>query len=84
MSSDDAVVRGTVVAKIHRMLDTIEARNAEIDRLRAEVERLRAEREAIEAIHQPMGKPAACCTCWKSWPCRTHLLLHPEDERRER
>jgi hypothetical protein len=43
-----------------------------------EIERLRAERDAIDALHQPIGKPAGCCSCWKSWPCKTHRLLHPE------
>ena len=59
-----------------------EASRLIISDLRAEVERLRAEHDAIDALHQPIGKPAACCTCWKAWPCRTHLLLHPEEVRR--
>jgi len=43
-----------------------------------EIERLRAAFTAIDALHQPIGKPVGCCSCWKSWPCKTHRLLHPE------
>jgi len=38
--------------------------------------------DAINALHHPVpsGKGDEVCTaCASFWPCRTHLLLHPEE-----
>lgn len=55
----------------------------EVLRRQAQIDKLQAERDAIDALHQPIGKPAGCGACWKRWPCQTHVLLHPEEARRE-
>ena len=46
-----------------------------------EIERLRAERDAIDALHQPIIV-GACRQCNCTWPCQTHVLLHPKEARR--
>lgn len=64
-------------------------RNA-INDAKAEIERLRAERDAVEALHQRkliVYRPnddhdVICNECDKPWPCRTYVLLHPEESRR--
>jgi hypothetical protein len=54
-----------------------------------EIERLRAVLNAIDALHQPITDhdegfmPITVCRCCvDSWPCRTHLWLHPNEARR--
>ena len=55
-----------------------------------EIKRLRAERDDVEALHQRkliVYRPnddhdVICNECDKPWPCRTHVLLHPEESRR--
>jgi hypothetical protein len=47
-----------------------------------EIERLLAERDAIDALHQPEAQfdREWCCVCFtEPWPCKTHVLLHPEE-----
>ena len=73
--TDDGPFITADVDLLSEAADAIEARDTEIGWLRAEC-------DAIDALHQPIGKPAACCTCWKAWPCRTHLLLHPKEARK--
>jgi len=55
--------------------DAIEARDAEIERLRAVL-------NAIDALHQPYplgdGRTSEDCDeCGDRWPCPTARLLHP-------
>lgn len=58
-----------------------------VRQLAIEVQRLRAEREAIDALHQPVTSgedDEVCDECVFFWPCRTHVLLHPEEASHER
>lgn len=43
------------------------------------IARLTGLAEAIDALHQPMIL-GACQECNHLWPCRTHVLLHPEEK----
>lgn len=47
-----------------------------------EIERLRAALDAIDARHVPDDLKWWCCEDGNDWPCRTHLLLHPEEASR--
>ena len=66
------------IAVIHLAADgTVTLHPVEVDQ-RCDDEQAAADiLDAIDALHQPIGKPAGCCSCWKSWPCPTAHLLHP-------
>ncbi len=58
----------------------------EVLRRQAQIDKLQAERDAVDALHQPEHSISGtyCCLCIELWPCETHVLLHPEEARRER
>lgn len=72
--------------------DAIEARDAEIERLRAEVSMLRAAMAALDAFHRPIydddidsltSGDRFCAVDDEAWPCSTHRLLHPAEASRD-
>lgn len=55
---------------------TDEYHAATLDALEAANSRL----AAIDAFHMPsIGMAQTCCYCISSWPCTTHLILHPKE-----
>ena len=89
--TDDIVTR--LRSEMHYRPDSavIAAAADLIEAQQAEIERLRAERDAVEALHQRkviVHRPnddhdVICNECDKPWPCRTYVLLHPEESRHE-
>jgi hypothetical protein len=71
--SDDIVTRLRCAA--------IDLSQAMLDQAAAdEIVRLRAVLDAIDAQHTSFTEDGGqfCHVCVGAWPCRTHLLIHPE------
>lgn len=49
--------------------------------LRSMILRLRTLLDELDALHVPFDYygDMVCHECFRTWPCRTHRLLHPEE-----
>ncbi len=87
MSGDDIVVNGATYRQYDGEWFEVESEyrrrflTPQEHAALAEIERLQAVLDAIDALHQPDAAPEhdpQCTACRRFWPCRTHVLLHPE------